>query len=83
MRSEAAPPREKSNMGTSQAIAGEEVEDADRKAGGSGGEHDEIKHGIAFGRIGRKSSPWTPSQLTVLEKRLRTYKSERELIAAL
>jgi hypothetical protein len=55
MRSETAPPRMKSNIGTSQAIADEDVEDADRKAGGAGGEHDEIKHEIALGRIGKRS----------------------------
>ena len=54
MRSETAPPRTKSNIGTSQAIADENVEDADRETGCADGEHDEIGHGMAFGRIGRE-----------------------------
>jgi hypothetical protein len=81
MRSETAPPRMKSNIGTSQAIADEEIENADREAGSAGGEHDEIKHGIALGRIGKRSR--TPLRSTVLEKALRAYKSERELVARL
>jgi hypothetical protein len=82
MSSETAPPRMKSNIGTSQAIADEEIENADRETGGAGGEHDEIKHGIALGRIGKRSRR-TPLQSTVLEKALHAYKSERDLLAPL
>ena len=82
MSSATAPPRMKSNIGTSQAIADEEIENADRKTGTAGGEHEEIKHGSALGRIGKRSRR-TPLQSTVLEKALHAYKSERDLLAPL
>jgi hypothetical protein len=45
MKSVTAPPRMKSNMISSQTVAGEDVEDGHREGADPDGEHEEVLHG--------------------------------------
>jgi hypothetical protein len=62
--------------GPLETVAGEDVEDGHREGADPDGDHEKVKHGIAYG--------WAAdfAEATVLEKALHPYKSERELAAA-